>query len=159
MPINTICNMKYIKLLEKFSERYKTRSKSQDLTHHIISLANQIFKDPSGWNEFLISSCAAWVKPYLCQIEFRHKGLPILYCDMKLGQGQILGTEYVLIKIYLGPFNRPLATDLMMPFYNYLKFLFDENHAYTVSDLDDIQAKHLSFEDYENFKDAGKYNL
>jgi hypothetical protein len=103
-------------------------------------------------------SIAVWIKPDTCQIEFSHKGLPIVFCDMRLAQGQVLGTEYVLIKVYWGPFNRPLATELVTPFYNYLKYLFNDNVAYTVSDLDDIQSK-LSFNDYELWKEAGKYNL
>jgi len=149
--------MKYIKLLENFRERDKTRSKSQDIAHNIINLANQLFKDPSGWKEFLVSSSAAWIQPDICQVEFRYKGSAALYFDMRLAQGQVLGTEYILIKVYWGPKTIDMK-DIMTPFYDYLKFLFNDNVAYTVSDLDDIQSK-LSLDDYELWKEAGKYNL
>ena len=149
--------MKYIKLLENFREREKTRSKAQDVAHQLIVFANQIFKDPSGWKEFLINSSAAWIKPDTCQIEFRYKGSAALYFDMRLAQGQVLGTEFILVKIYWGPKTIGIE-DLMTPFYDYLNFLFGENVAYEAKDLDPIIAK-LNFDDYELWKDAGKYNL
>lgn len=150
-----------IKVFENFSEREKSKMKTQDLAHHIIELANKVFKDSTGWKEFLIYSIASWVKPDICQIEFKsHKDwLVVLYCDIQLAQGQPSGIEYFLTKIYWS-YNKlgSQELELMQPFYDFLNFIFDFNTHIEIKEIDNIISK-LTLEKYELFVDVKKYNL
>lgn len=149
-----------IKVFENFTEREKSRLKAQELADRIVVLSGEVFKDPTGWKEFLINSIASWPKPDICQIEFKHNGNSSLFCGISLAQGQVVKTEYILIKLTWTWGGEEL---ILKPFYDFLNHTFGENtskfpSSFKTNEIDKI-INELTLEEYELFIDTNKYNL